>query len=71
VSAYQSFGRSIRDGLPQAYGHEKGRNDLELTLAMFESGRIGKPLELPLRELTGHERATLEEYDRRYGGRVT
>jgi predicted dehydrogenase len=66
VTTYQSFGRSIRDGAPQAYGHEKGRNDLELTMAMFESGRLGRPLDLPLRDLTEHERRTHEEFERRY-----
>ena len=67
VSTYQSFGRSIRDGLPQAYGHQKGRNDLELTLAMFESGRQGAPLALPLTGLTHHERLTHEDFERRWG----
>jgi len=64
VSEYHTFGRSIRDGAPQAYGHEKGRNDLELSLAMFESGRLGRPLELPLRELTEQERHTHAEFER-------
>jgi predicted dehydrogenase len=66
VTTYQQFGRSIRDGAPQAYGHEKGRNDLELTMAMFESGRLGRPLDLPLRDLTEHERQTHQEFERRY-----
>ena len=66
LSAYQSFGRSIRDGAPQAYGHEKGRSDLELTMAMFESGRLGRPLELPLVALTEHERRIHEEFEKRF-----
>lgn len=67
VTTYLQFGRSIRDGAPQYWSHEKGRSDLELTLAMFESGRTHRPLELPLRALTEHERQTHEEFERRYG----
>jgi len=71
VSTYQSFGQSIRDGLPQAFSHEKGRSDLEMALAMFESARLSRPLDLPLRELTEHERLIHEAFERRYGGRGT
>jgi hypothetical protein len=41
-------------------------SDLELTLAMFESGRTHRPLELPLWELTENERQTHEVFERRY-----
>jgi predicted dehydrogenase len=67
ASAYQSFGRSVRDGLPQAFSHVKGRSDLELTFGMFESARLHRPLELPLRGLTEHERRIHEEFDKRWG----
>jgi predicted dehydrogenase len=64
VTTYQQFGRSIRDGAPQYWGHEKGRSDLELSLAMFESGLQNRALDLPLAELTAHERHTHEEFER-------
>jgi hypothetical protein len=35
-------------------------------MAMFESGRLGRALDLPLRSLTEHERRIHEEFEKRF-----
>jgi hypothetical protein len=62
------FYHSIVDGLPPAYGAARARRDLELLIALRESARRGSaPVDLPLREMTDHERALHETYRQTYG----
>ncbi|OGO36787.1 MAG: hypothetical protein A2147_01070 [Chloroflexi bacterium RBG_16_57_8] len=67
VTGYRDFARSLTEGRDAEYGCENGRNDLELTLAMYESARLGRKLVLPLTEVTEHERQTHEMFLSRYG----
>ncbi|MGH2355040.1 MAG: Gfo/Idh/MocA family protein, partial [Chloroflexota bacterium] len=63
-----SFYESIVEGKPAWYGAEAGRRDIELLIALRDSARHGGlPVELPLREVTAHERALHETYRQTYG----
>jgi predicted dehydrogenase len=62
------FYHSVVDGAPAAYGAARARRDLELLMAVRDSARHGSaPVDLPLRSVTGHERALHEAYRQTYG----
>ena len=62
------FYHSIIDGPPPAYTAQRARRDLELLIALRESARHSSaPMDLPLREITDHERALHATYRQTYG----
>jgi hypothetical protein len=62
------FYHSVVDGAPTAYGVQRARRDLELLMAVRDSARHGSaPVDLPLREITDHERALHATYHETYG----
>lgn len=68
ASQLLTFHRSIVEGGVPEYGADEARTDLELLIALRESARQGSvPIDLPLQELTGHERILHEEYRQTYG----
>ncbi|MBI5095295.1 MAG: Gfo/Idh/MocA family oxidoreductase [Candidatus Hydrogenedentes bacterium] len=67
VSIYKSFACAIRENTAPWYGGDRGRNDLELTVATYESARLGQRLTLPLTAATAHDLAFEEAFQRRYG----
>lgn len=67
ATIYTRFARAVRDGTFPAYGGEQARLDLELCIAAYESERLGRPIRLPLKGVTPHEKAVHEEFRMRYG----
>ncbi len=63
-----SIYRAIVEGVEPEYGAVNGRTDQEILIAIRESARSdGKPIDLPLAEITGHEEDLHREYRERYG----
>ena len=63
-----SIYRAIVEGVEPEYGAINGRTDQEILIAIRESARNGgKPIDLPLTEITGHEENLHREYRERYG----
>ncbi len=63
-----SIYRAIVEGVEPEYGPVNGRTDQEILIAIRESARSGgKPIDLPLTEITGHEEDLHREYRERYG----
>ena len=63
-----SIYRAIVEGVEPEYGAVNGRTDQEILIAIRESARNGgKPIDLPLTEITGHEENLHWEYHARYG----
>ena len=63
-----SIYRAIVEGVEPEYGAVNGRTDQEILIAIRESARNdGKPMDLPLTEITGHEEDLHREYRARYG----
>ncbi len=63
-----SIYRAIVEGVEPEYGAVNGRTDQEILIAIRESARSGgKPIDLPLTEITGHEEDLHREYRERYG----
>ena len=63
-----SIYRAIVEGVEPEYGAVNGRTDQEILIAIRESARNGgKPIDLPLTEITGHEEDLHREYRARYG----
>ena len=63
-----SIYRAIVEGVEPEYGAVNGRTDQEILIAIRESARSGgKPIDLPLTNITGHEEDLHQEYRERYG----
>ncbi len=63
-----SIYRAIVEGVEPEYGAVNGRTDQEILIAIRESARNGgKPIDLPLTEITRHEENLHREYRGRYG----
>lgn len=63
-----SIYRAIVEGAEPEYGAVNGRTDQEVLIAIRESARNGgKPIDLPLTKITGHEEDLHREYRERYG----
>ncbi|HIJ64549.1 MAG TPA: Gfo/Idh/MocA family oxidoreductase [Candidatus Hydrogenedentes bacterium] len=67
LTAYHTFANAVMEDAAQQYGGPKGRNDVELTIATYESARTGTAITLPLESITEHEEAIHEAFERRYG----
>ncbi len=67
VEEMDSIARAVLDDLPTRYDGYRARKDIEIELAVSESGRLGgKPVDLPLREPTVRETRLLEKFRREY-----
>ena len=63
-----SIYRAIVEEAEPEYGALNGRKDQEILIAIRESARNGgKPIDLPLTEITGHEESLHREYRTKYG----
>ena len=63
-----SIYRAIVEGVEPEYGALNGRTDQEILIAIRESSRNGgKPIDLPLTEITGYEENMHQEYSEKYG----
>lgn len=68
VEEMDSIARAVREDMPTRYDAQRARRDIEVQVAVEESGRIGrKPVDLPLKEPTIHEIEHLEKFKRDYG----
>ncbi len=68
VEEMDSIARAVLDDVPTRYDGYRARKDIEIELAVAESGRLGgKPVDLPLREPTSRETRLLERFSREYG----
>ena len=62
-----SIYRAIVEGVEPEYGAANGRTDQEILIAIRESARNGgKPIDLPLTEITGHEENLHRGYREKY-----
>ena len=65
---FHSIYRAIVEGVEPEYGALNGRTDQEILIAIRESARNGgKPIDLPLTEITGYEENMHQEYSEKYG----
>jgi predicted dehydrogenase len=63
-----SIYRAIVEGVEPEYGATNGRTDQEILIAIRESARNGgRPIDLPLTEITGYEENMHQEYSEKYG----
>ena len=63
-----SIYRAIVEGVEPEYGAVNGRTDQEILIAIRESARNGgRPIDLPLTEITGYEENMHQEYGGKYG----
>ena len=63
-----SIYRAIVEGVEPEYGALNGRTDQEILITIRESARNGgKPIDLPLTEITGYEENMHQEYSEKYG----
>ncbi len=63
-----SIYRAIVEGVEPEYGAVNGRTDQEILIAIRESARNGgRPIDLPLTEITGCEENMHREYHEKYG----
>ena len=63
-----SIYRAIVEGVEPEYGAVNGRTDQEILIAIRESARNGgRPIDLPLTEITGYEENMHREYHEKYG----
>jgi predicted dehydrogenase len=63
-----SIYHAIVEGRPVQYGAENGRRDQEILIALRESASTGnRPVDLPLRAITGHEAVLHAGYHETYG----
>lgn len=67
VEEMDSIARAVLDDVPTRYDGRRARKDIEIELAVAESGRLGRrPVDLPLRETTARETRFLENFAREY-----
>ena len=62
-----SIHQAVSGGVAPEYGAAAGRHDQEIAIALQEAGRIGRPIELPLTALTGHEAAIHDRLRAEFG----
>jgi predicted dehydrogenase len=62
-----SIHRAVAEGVEPEYGAVAGRHDQEIAIALQEAGRTGRPIELPLTEVTGHEAAIHDRLRAEFG----
>jgi hypothetical protein len=63
-----SIAQAVLNDQPTRYDARTGREDMELQIAVGESGRLGRqPLDLPLTEITLHEEEIHEKFNAKYG----
>jgi predicted dehydrogenase len=62
-----SIHRAVAEGREPEYGAAAGRHDQEIVIALHESSRLGRPVELPLRTLTGYEAELHERFRAEHG----
>ena len=63
-----SIYRAITEDVEPEYGAVNGRSDQEILIAIRESARNGgKPIDLPLTEITRYEESMHREYHEKYG----
>ena len=67
VEEMDSIARAVLDDLPTRYDGYRARKDIEIELAVAESGRLdGKPVDLPLQEPVSRETKLLARFSRDY-----
>ena len=67
VEEMDSIARAVLDDLPTRYDGYRARKDIEIELAVAESGRLdGKPVDLPLQEPVSRETKLLARFARDY-----
>jgi predicted dehydrogenase len=68
AAAHYSIYRAVVEDTEPEYGAENARKDQEILIAIRESARKGGvPIQLPLTEITEHERQLHERYKTQYG----
>jgi predicted dehydrogenase len=68
IEEMDSIAQAVLNDQPTRYDARTGRKDMELQIAVAESGRLGRtPLDLPLTEITPHEEAIHEGFKAKYG----
>jgi hypothetical protein len=68
IEEMDSLAQAVRHDRPTRWDAREGRKDLELEIAVNESGRRGRePLALPLRSVTAHEERLHDEFRTKYG----
>ncbi len=67
IEEMDSIAQAVINDQPTRYGVREGRKDMEIQMAMGESGRLGRqPIELPLKEVTAHEEEIHQGFKNRY-----
>ena len=68
IEEMDSIAQAVLNDQPTRYDARTGREDMELQIAVGESGRLGRqPLDLPLTEITLHEEEIHEKFNAKYG----
>lgn len=62
-----SLHRAVTEGGEPEYGALAGRHDQEIVMALHQASRLGRPVDLPLTELTEHEREINERFRTEFG----
>jgi len=68
IEEMDSIAQAVINDQPTRYDAREGRKDMEIQMAMGESGRLDRqPIELPLKGVTGHEEEIHQKFKNRYG----
>jgi len=68
IEEMDSIAQAVMNGQPTRYDAREGRKDMEIQMAMGESGRMERqPIELPLKEVTGYEEEIHRKFKDKYG----
>jgi hypothetical protein len=62
-----SIYRAVVEGVEPEYGAENARHDQEIVFALHESSETGRPVDLPLTNLTRHEHEIHARYRAEFG----